>query len=285
MLNPLRKIHGVYTGALGKETTFDVTYLPSEKTQPVLIFCHGFKGFKDWGGFNYVAEQFALAGIIVFKINFSHNGTRIEDKENFSDLESFSKNTLGMEMDDIAAAETYITEYLPELLPSCSLGHLYLLGHSKGGVSCILHAAHHVSMAKKIITWGTPFNFFRSWSKQFLTTWREKGIQYILNGRTRQQMPLSVSLLDDFEAHRNTYDMALALPKIQQPLVAFHGTLDESVPWENAHEIAQYNKKAQARILENANHTFGMTHPFSTDTIPDELTKVIQESIQVILND
>ena len=39
----------------------------------LIIFCHGFKGFKDWGPWNLVAEHFAKAGFFFIKFNFSHN--------------------------------------------------------------------------------------------------------------------------------------------------------------------------------------------------------------------
>lgn len=279
----MQKIEGVYTGANNKQSTFDFTFTPSNEAQPIVIFCHGFKGFKDWGGFNFVAKAFAEQGIAVFKINFSHNGTTLHDKDNFADLESFSHNTLQMEMDDIAAAETYIHHQLQNNIPSCKVKSIILLGHSKGGVSCLLHAAHHASTASHIITWGTPFNFFRSWSNAFLKDWRERGVQYVMNARTRQQMPLHVSLLDDFEANRTYYDMAQALPQVKQPVLVCHGTNDESVPWQNAHEIVQACKHATACIIQDANHTFGMTHPFQSDAIPDTLTEVITSSIQFML--
>lgn len=275
-------IHGTFFGAEQKETTFDFTYPELSKPLPVVIFCHGFKGFKDWGGFNFVAEQLALQEIAVFKINFSHNGTTVNDTDNFSDLESFSHNTLQMEMDDILCAESFIFQQMPKMIPGFEVGNLFLLGHSKGGVSCLLHAAHHVSSAKGIITWGTPFNFFRSWSEKFLKTWRIQGVQYVLNGRTKQQMPLSVSLLDDFEANRSRYDMKEALPKISQQVFIFHGIQDESVPYQDAAEIAKYCKQAHVECLEGANHTFGMTHPFDAQQVPSSLSAVIQKSIAAI---
>lgn len=278
----MQKIEGVYTGANNKQATFDFTFTPSDEAQPVVIFCHGFKGFKDWGGFNFVAKAFADRGIAVFKINFSHNGTTLQDKDNFADLESFSRNTLQMEMEDIAAAETFVRHELQHMISSYKVKNIILLGHSKGGVSCLLHAAHHGSTASHIITWGKPFNFFRTWSNAFLNDWRERGVQYVMNARTRQQMPLDVSLLEDFEAKRTYYDMAQALPNVKQTVLVCHGSNDESVPCQNAQEIVQSCKHATACIIQEANHTFGMTHPFQQDAIPSTLTEVIHRSIQFI---
>ena len=41
---------------------------------PVIIFTHGFKGFKDWGGFPYMMKRIASKGFTAVSFNFSHNG-------------------------------------------------------------------------------------------------------------------------------------------------------------------------------------------------------------------
>ena len=52
---------------------------------PVLIFLHGFKGFKDWGHFPMVAEYLARSGFAVLRFNFSHNGTSPDRLTDFVD--------------------------------------------------------------------------------------------------------------------------------------------------------------------------------------------------------
>lgn len=39
-----------------------------------VVMAHGFKGFKDWGFFPWVAEGMAAAGYAVVTFNFSRNG-------------------------------------------------------------------------------------------------------------------------------------------------------------------------------------------------------------------
>ena len=58
-----------------REITLDVNFLESGANLPIIIFCHGFKGFKDWGTFNLMAETFARNNFIFVKFNFSYNGT------------------------------------------------------------------------------------------------------------------------------------------------------------------------------------------------------------------
>ena len=68
-----------------KTIALDLFYQMSGK-QPLVIYAHGFNGFKDWGNFDLIATRFAEAGFCFLKFNFSHNGTTPELPEYFADL-------------------------------------------------------------------------------------------------------------------------------------------------------------------------------------------------------
>ena len=76
-------------GANEKPIALDIFYA-GEGPKRLVIYAHGFNGFKDWGSFDLIATQFAAAGFLFVKFNFSHNGTTPEDPENFVDLEAFA---------------------------------------------------------------------------------------------------------------------------------------------------------------------------------------------------
>jgi len=71
-------------GSGGLPITLDIFYI-GNKPQPLVIYAHGFNGFKDWASFDLVAEQFAEAGFCFIKFNFSHNGTSAQSPEDFVD--------------------------------------------------------------------------------------------------------------------------------------------------------------------------------------------------------
>ena len=50
---------------------YDLFFNSKIKNAPLIIFCHGYKGFKDWGAWNLWAEVFASKGIAFLKFNFS----------------------------------------------------------------------------------------------------------------------------------------------------------------------------------------------------------------------
>ena len=72
-------------GSANKHILLDVFYNNTGVAKPIVIFSHGFKGFKDWGHFETVAKQFADAGFVFIKFNFSHNGTTPTDPLNCGD--------------------------------------------------------------------------------------------------------------------------------------------------------------------------------------------------------
>ena len=67
----------------------------------MVIFCHGYKGFKDWGAWNVVAGTFQKKGIHFCKFNFSLNGGTLDNPIDFPDLQSFAKNTYTQEVNDL----------------------------------------------------------------------------------------------------------------------------------------------------------------------------------------
>ena len=79
----------IVEGKHQKPIVTDVFYQENLNPKKVVIFCHGYKGFKDWGAWNLMAETFANAGFFFIKFNFSHNGGTVEQPIDFPDLEAF----------------------------------------------------------------------------------------------------------------------------------------------------------------------------------------------------
>ena len=83
-----------------KPILIDTFYNENVKNQPLVIFCHGYKGFKDWGAWNHMAETIAKEGFCLIQFNFSHNGGTMENPIDFPDLEAFGNNNYTKELDD-----------------------------------------------------------------------------------------------------------------------------------------------------------------------------------------
>ena len=97
----LKKYTTIIKGCSKKNILIDTTLAEKNNSNKVVVFSHGFKGFKDWGPFNKIAEHFASNGFVFVKFNFSYNGTSIENPSDFVDLEAFGNNNFCKELDDL----------------------------------------------------------------------------------------------------------------------------------------------------------------------------------------
>ena len=98
------------TGKHNKPIVTDIYYNDTLNKKPVIIFCHGYKGFKDWGAWPMVANTFAKQGFFFVAFNFSHNGGTLENPIDFPDLEAFGQNNFIKELDDLETVIKWITE-------------------------------------------------------------------------------------------------------------------------------------------------------------------------------
>ena len=97
-------------GKYNKPILTDIFFKESNQLKSIIIFCHGYKGFKDWGAWNLMAETFANAGFFFVKFNFSHNGGTVEQPTDFPDLEAFGNNNYSKELDDLGNVIDWVSE-------------------------------------------------------------------------------------------------------------------------------------------------------------------------------
>lgn len=259
--------------------TYDMRYLPDHSRKPVIIFIHGFKGFKDWGYFNQMADIFAKAGFVFIKLNLSHNGTSPDHLTEFADMEAFGNNNYSVELDDVGAIIDYVkaTDFsLPDI--EFDRERIFLIGHSRGG-SLALLKAYEDPRVKAVVTMAAVTDFGQRWSDAYLHEWKEKGVQYIQNTRTGQTMPMYYQMVEDFYRHKDRLDLPKAIQKLSTPLLAFHGLADETVPVHMARNIGKWNSNARIEVLPGANHTFGGQHPYHDKTLPEDVNFITDKSI------
>ena len=221
-----------------------------------VVVAHGFKGFKDWGFFPYLCTQLSAAGFAVVSFNFTRSGIG-EDPEEFTELERFASNTLSLEQSELLYMLSQVAE--GDLLPRRPVD-VGLLGHSRGGGQAILAAAayEHVNA---LVTWAAVSHFDR-WTPETKARWRMEGEVVVLNQRTGQQMPLNVSLLDDYEANRETLAIQDGAGKVRAPWLIVHGREDLTVRVGEADALARAAAGARVALIEGAGHTFEVGHPF-----------------------
>ncbi len=240
-------------GADGGPLRLDVrTGQAGLECRPAVVICHGFKGFKDWGFFPRLAERLAVAGFTAVTFNFSGSG--VSEGDSFDELDRWGHQKPTADLSDLAMVADYArTE---------GSGWVGLVGHSRGGGLAALHAAGD-GRVNALVTWAAIDHFLR-WPEEQIARWRREGRIDVVNARTGQVLTILRDALDDIDGNRDRLDVVAAAGRIRVPWLVAHGGADATVPVEVAHQLvaASPSPKTELFILEGADHTFGIKHPW-----------------------
>ncbi len=273
----------ILEGKHQKPILTDIFYIDNGKQKPVVIFCHGYKGFKDWGAWDLVAKTFAEAGFFFVKFNFSHNGGTVEQPIDFPDLEAFGQNNYSKELDDLETVIDWVAatgfNYKDE---ACST-KITLIGHSRGGGIVTIKAAEDLRVTN-LITWAGVSDYKNRFPKgEAFENWKKEGVYYIQNGRTKQQMPHYFQFYTSFLEQEERLTISRAIKKIKVPYLIIHGTNDPTVHIKEAKKIQVWSPESELFLVEGADHVFGAKHPWPGTSMPQELKEVVIKSIDFAL--
>lgn len=271
-------IHGKHQ----KDFFADVFYTENQQPKPVIIFSHGFKGFKDWGHFNLIAEAFANAGFVFVKFNFSHNGTSLENPDEFVDLEAFGNNNFHIELNDLSSVVDFVLNTENEFSSEINKDKLFLLGHSRGGGISILKAWKDLCI-KKLATWASVNEFGKFWTPEVMAQWQKDKVMYVLNSRTGQELPMYYSAYEKFYDEKHLFDIPKAVKELSIPFLIVHGSADTTVDFLQAEIMQSWNNNAKLFAIENGDHTLGGKHPYTNEKLPLHTEMAVQQTIAFYL--
>ena len=181
----------VIQGNSDKPISFEIQFPETQGKYPLIIFLHGFKGFKDWGQWPMMATELTKRGFAVLRMNFSHNGTTPENLVDFVDLEAFGNNTFSKEVQDVQdVIDWAFTD--KSIHDKVDLDQLFMVAHSRGGAIAMITAAEDYRVKKLATLSGV--STLQRYTEQELAHWKKEGVVYMLNSRTNQNMPLYFSL-------------------------------------------------------------------------------------------
>lgn len=261
----------------------DFFFKENKVKKPIVIFCHGYKGYKDWGAWNLAAETFAKNNLFFVKFNFSHNGGTLVNPIDFPDLEAFGENNYTIELDDL---EDVINSVIgnPEFKEEIDIKNITLIAHSRGGGTIAIKAAEN-SKITKLITWSAVSDFrARFPNGEVLKNWKNDGIAYIENGRTHQKMPHTYQFYENFIENENRLTIKNAVKKLKIPHLIIHGEKDDVVLPIEAENLHHWNPNSKLIFIPEMNHSLGSEQPWTSSKMPIHLSNAVQKSIDFIKN-
>lgn len=260
-----------------KDFLADAFYDETAENLPLVIFAHGYKGYKDWGAWNLMAEKFAEAGFFFVKFNFSHNGTTLENPLEFDDLEAFGNNNFSKEMSDYDEVLNYFSKH-----PKVDSEKIAIIGHSRGGGISVIKAFED-DRVKLLISLAGVSNFkYRFPNQERFEDWKNSGVFYSENGRTHQQMPHYFQFFEDFENNERRFDIQYAAQHFEKPFLIIQGTNDDAVKDKEAALLHEWAKNSELKMIENANHTFDAKEPWQENELPEDLEMAIFSMIDFL---
>jgi pimeloyl-ACP methyl ester carboxylesterase len=258
-----------------KPIVTDVFYKETKTPKKIIIFCHGYKGFKDWGAWNLMAEAFANAGFFFIKFNFSHNGGTLDQPLDFPDLEAFGNNNYTKELDDLESVIDWISTNAG-FKSEFDISDVSIIGHSRGAGIVLLKANEDARIQNVISLAGVSDYKSRFPKKEKFQEWAEKGVYFVKNGRTHQEMPHFYQFYQDFKKNEQRLHIQKATINLKIPFLIIHGNKDTSVSIKEAENLHKWNPKSSFKIIKNADHVFNVSHPWKQETVSEELEEVIK---------
>jgi pimeloyl-ACP methyl ester carboxylesterase len=265
--------NSTYTGSAGRQSLIDIE-IPEKFNGELIVFVHGFMGFKDWGAWHLVQQFFTEKGYGFCKFNLSHNGGTIENGIDFPDEEAFGNNRYSYEVFDIECV-------LKWTLSQVDFKKIRLIGHSRGGGAVILAGSKFGKSfpISSIHTWAAISDIgMRFPSGNELEQWKKEGVRYVKNGRTLQDLPQYFSLYEDFINHESELNIQQAIQNLRIPISIHHGDQDTSVPLAEGISLARWSN-VDLHLIPGADHVFGATHPWTNSKLPNELAVLCEQTL------
>ena len=271
----MKQIEFKVSSKSGRAFLGDATFLEKNVSMPIVIFCHGFKGFKDWGAWNEIAKEFANEGFCFIKFNFSHNGIGLENKQEFLHLNEFANNTISKEILDLESLLDYLPK-IEELKNAVNLNNINIIGHSRGAATAFI-AASKMKKFNKIAGWAGVYALENWIEKYNLEEWETNGSIGFPNKRTNQEMTVNYELAK--EIIQGDYVPSKYLINLEIPILLLHGEKDEAVSHMESETVYNNILHSIYILINGANHTFGTKHPF-TGELPKDMIEVVENTVE-----
>lgn len=269
-------------GKYGKPILTDLIFQNGDRPKPVVIFCHGYKGFKDWGAWEKMGDFFAENGFFFVKFNFSHNGITAKNPVEFLDIEAFGENNYIKELDDLQSLIDWLLLPDFEFIRQLDISNINLIGHSRGGGIAIIKASEEQRISRLVTLSSVSDYASRFPEEEELEKWEDRGVNYIVNSRTGQQLPHHFQFYRNFKENEDRLNISRATKNLPIPHLIVHGSKDTTVPISDSGNLFEWSPYPELLLVENADHVYGISHPWDKAELPEELVYVLQKTLEFL---
>ena len=264
----------------GDQPIFGTTHLPADgvSTKGVVLLCHGFKGYKDYGFMPHLAQAIAGQGLIAHRFNFSHSGIT-QDYATFARPDLFERDTWGKQIHDL---QTVAAAAASGKLPGETTNQIPMIwfGHSRGGFTVLLTAARvfeghsqtGVPQPAGIVAAATPQDAC-SLDDDQMHRLRHRGYLESPSSRTGQVLRIGKAWLEEIEGNPKGFDPLYAIGQIPCPVLLVHGNGDQTVPVDTSRNLAHAAQNPVLKEIAGASHTFHARNPLPLDQEQPPLTR------------
>ncbi|MBD3208813.1 alpha/beta fold hydrolase [Candidatus Woesearchaeota archaeon] len=223
-----------------------LSYPESTGPCPGIVICHGFTGNRDGHFYPALSQALNAAGFAVLRFDCRHCG-RSEGKVH---------STYKTMVDDLDAAIAFLEKQE-------RVTQLGVCGHSMGGTSVIMAAAHDFDL-KAVVTFAAVAYPGKSVAKKRDEFTKQDDGTYVLekHGRT---FFFDESFFTDGEATKPLE----AVARLEAPLLVIHGTDDDRISLDQGKQLFLTAKLPKSiKMIEGANHVFtDHYNPLITSTV------------------
>lgn len=228
---------------------------------PMVVLLCGHNGFYHFAFFPTIQQHLIENGYSSIAFNYTHCGIS-DHGDYFDDLVSYEKNCRRLEVEDAI----YLINQVKEETLCKKPEKLFIFGHSMGGFNLGFVADQLIKNGAVIdgLIFLNALKTLDVRTPEIMDEWRENGVYYRTNGRTKQDLPQGREFLEETLQSDDRWNLEKTISHLRLPILVAHGSADEAVPYEHGLNIFSWiednNRKNRFVGIETGSHTLNTSH-------------------------
>jgi pimeloyl-ACP methyl ester carboxylesterase len=250
-----------------------------------VVMAHGHMSYKGYGFQPLLAADLAARlPAVVHRFTFSHAGVT-QDHGPFDRPDLFERSTWDHMVHDLAAVSAAcVAGRLPSTPPGTPVA---LVGHSRGGIACLLYAGRLAARTPgarpgpiplAIVTIGSG-----SWTLRYTPQQRrrlaEEGFLVEASSRTGQILRVGRAWMQSILDAPADHDLLALCAEIERPVLVLHGDADDTIPISSSEQIAGACPNATRLVIRGATHVLNTPNPADDAAARSAQLKEAEEAI------